>query len=104
MSGVKIGFESEAWQVTAPGARHKVVERAGKRVRLVEFGTEFVEPDWCLKGHVGYVLEGHLELEFEERTERFAPGDGFVIRPGGVEKHKARAAGSTARMLIIEDI
>ena len=104
MSDVKVDFESEAWQATARGARHKVVERAGKRFRLAEFGTEFVEPDWCLKGHVGYVLEGHLELELEDRVERVGPGDGFVIRPGGVEKHKARAVGATARVVLVEDV
>jgi quercetin dioxygenase-like cupin family protein len=104
MSDLKIDFGSEAWRIVAPGGRQKAVERAGKRVRLVEFGTEFVEPDWCLKGHVGYVLEGNLELELEDRAERFGPGDGFVIRPGGVDKHKARAVGSTARMLLIEDV
>ena len=104
MGGPRIDFDGEAWQATAPGARHKMVERAGKRIRLVEFGTEFVEPDWCLKGHVGYVLGGELELEFESRAERFRPGDGFVIRPGGADKHKARAVGSTARLILVEDV
>ncbi len=104
MSDVKIDFESESWQVVAPGGRHKAVERAGKRVRLAEFATEFVEPGWCPKGHVGYVLEGRVDLEFEDRVEHFGPGDAFVIRPGGVEKHKARAVGSTARMLLVEDV
>ncbi len=104
MRGVKIDFASEGWHATAPGARHKVVERSGKRVRVAEFGTEFVEPDWCLKGHVGYVLEGNLELELEDRTERLGPGDGFVIRPGGIDKHKAHAVGATARLLLVEDV
>jgi quercetin dioxygenase-like cupin family protein len=104
MSGTRIDFEGEAWQTTAPGARHKMTERAGKRLRLVEFATEFVEPDWCLKGHVGYVLGGKLELEFEDRVERYGPGDGFVVRPGGVDKHKARAVGSTARLFLVEDV
>jgi uncharacterized cupin superfamily protein len=104
MRAPRIDFERESWHATAPGARHKVVERAGKRLRLVEFGTEFVEPDWCLKGHVGYVLRGELELEFEDGAERYGAGDGFVIRPGGVEKHKARAVGSTARLILVEDV
>ena len=103
MSGTRVGFDGEAWQATAPGARQKKVERVGKRLRLVEFATEFVEPDWCLKGHVGYLLAGELELEFEDRTERYRPGDAFVIRPGGADRHKARALGSTARLFLVED-
>jgi hypothetical protein len=104
MTGTRIDLEGEAWRQTLPGARQKSGERAGKRVRLVEFGLEFVEPDWCLKGHVGYVLAGGLELAFEDRTERFGPGDAFVIRPGGPDKHKARAVGATARLLLVEDV
>lgn len=104
MSGTRIDLAAESWRATAPGARHKMVERGGKRVRLVEFGVEFVEPDWCLKGHVGYLLEGELELAFEDRAERYRPGDAFVIRPGGPDKHMARAVGATARLLLVEDV
>jgi len=104
MGDTRIDLDAQAWEATAPGARQKRVERGGKRVRLVEFGVEFVEPDWCLKGHVGYVLAGELELGFEDRAERYTPGAAFVIRPGGPDKHKARAVGATARLLLVEDV
>jgi quercetin dioxygenase-like cupin family protein len=104
MSGTRVDFDAVGWKETLPGARQKAVERGGKRIRLVEFAVEFVEPDWCAKGHVGYVLGGELALEFEDREERYRPGDAFVIRPGGPDKHMARAVGATARLLLVEDV
>ena len=57
-----IDFESLPWQEPAPGVRFKAFVKGGKRLRLVEFAGEFAEPDWCLKGHIGYVLEGEMEI------------------------------------------
>jgi len=49
----RVAFETIPWQVMAPGARHKMVERDGKRIRLVDLTDSLIENDWCLKGHVG---------------------------------------------------
>ena len=81
----RIDFDSIPWDTTTPGARAKVFARNGRRLRLVEFTTDFVEPGWCTSGHIGYVLEGELEITFADRTERFARGDGVFIPPG--EQH-----------------
>lgn len=104
MASARIDFERIEWQPMAPGARHKPVERSGKRIRLVEFTDAFVEQDWCAKGHVGYVLDGELEIAFEHQTVRLAPGDGFVIEGGGAEKHKGKALGPVARFVLVEDV
>jgi len=56
----KINFNSIEWRNTMPGARSKFFQQEDKQIRLVEFTDEFVEPDWCEKGHIGYVLEGTL--------------------------------------------
>jgi quercetin dioxygenase-like cupin family protein len=99
----RVDFESAEWLATAPGARHKFVERGGKRIRLVEFADTFVEHDWCPRGHVGYLLQGEMEIAFEGRTERLRPGEGFIIR-SGTERHRARALTPVARMILIEDV
>jgi hypothetical protein len=104
VDALRIDFEGLEWQAFAPGGRHKLAERAGKRIRLAEFSDAFVEGDWCERGHVGYVLGGTLEIVFEGRTERFGSGEGFVIRGNGAEKHKARSLGPVARLLLVEDI
>jgi hypothetical protein len=80
-----------------------MVERDGKRIRLVELTDSFIENDWCLKGHVGYLIEGELEFTFESGTERLKPGDGFLIR-GKVDRHRARTLSPLALFLVVEDI
>ncbi|MHC4499416.1 MAG: cupin domain-containing protein [Planctomycetota bacterium] len=58
----------------------------GRKLRLVEFSKEFVEPDWCSRGHIGYVLEGQMEVNFDGKVIVFGPGDGIFIPAG--EKHR----------------
>ena len=104
MEPYKIDFESIPWESPAPGMRVRAYEQGGKRVRLVEFSREFVEPDWCPKAHTGCVLEGMLEINFAGRLVLFRPGDGLFV-PGGEEsKHKARALTEVTRLLLVEDV
>jgi hypothetical protein len=70
-----VAFESVPWAVLAPGARHKVYRVGDTVLRLVEFTCEFVEPDWCLHGHVGYALAGDLDVDFDGALEHFTAGD-----------------------------
>ncbi len=102
--GRRIDFDSLDWTVTAPGARDKVVERGGKRVRLLEFTDAFVEDGWCPKGHSGVLLEGSLEIEFENRIERYGKGEGILIFGGAAERHRARALSPVARLLLVDDV
>lgn len=59
---------------------------------MLELTREFVEPDWCEKGHIGLVLEGALE-----------EGDGLFIPPGPEGGHKARSLTAVARPVLVED-
>ena len=56
-----------------------------------------------MTGHVGYVLEGELEIAFEDRTERFASGTGFFIHPGEGERHRPKAISPRVVLLLVED-
>ena len=51
MSVSRLAFAEGAWTAAAPGARFIAFERHGKRLRLLELSREFVEADWCRKGH-----------------------------------------------------
>ena len=103
MSGTKIDFSEISWDESNEGVRAKTALRSGKRLRLVEFADKFVELDWCRKGHIGYVLEGEIEIAFPDRTETFVAGDGIMIVSGEEERHRARVIGAVARLILVEE-
>jgi hypothetical protein len=59
-------------------------------MRLVEFTSAFVEPHWCEKGHIGVVLRGELEIDFDGHIVRYGKGSGIFIPRDASTKHKAR--------------
>ena len=63
----RVDLDSLPWEAPVVGVRFKRFEAGGRRLRLVEYTREFFEPDWCRAGHVGYVLEGRLEIDFSGR-------------------------------------
>ena len=103
MEQYRIDFESMEWESPADGVRFKAYEQDGRKLRLVEFAKEFIEPDWCTKGHVGCILEGKGEIDFDGKVITFGPGDGIFIPAGQEHKHKARALTDTIKMILVED-
>ncbi len=104
MDDTRIDFASLQWEHPAPGVRFKAIIRNETRLRLVEFTSAFIEADWCLKQHTGYVLEGELEITVGDKAVRFSAGDGVFILGGEKEKHKARVVGSKARLILVETV
>ena len=104
MTCFKVDFEALEWQTSLPGARFKVYRESARQIRLLEFTLEFVEPDWCEKGHVGLVLEGALEIDFHGRVVRFPAGSGLFIPGGSASAHKARALTPVVRLVLVEDV
>lgn len=101
MNPARINFSEFPWDTSNIGVRSKAIVRDAKKLRLVEFTDKFVEHDWCIKGHLGYVLEGELDICFSDRTERWTAGDGIAIAGG--ERHKLKVMGSVARLILVED-
>lgn len=99
----KVDFESMAWEEPADGVKFKAYEQDGKKLRLVEFSKEFVEPDWCTKAHIGLILEGKIEIDFDGKKEVFAPGDGIFIPAGPEHKHKGRVLTDKVKAILAED-
>ena len=96
-------FETIPWQSALSGMRYRVCEQDGGRLRVVEYSSNFVEPDWCRNGHVGYVLEGEFEIDFNGRLVRFGAGDGIFIPPGEDHKHMPRILSEIVRVVLFED-
>jgi ethanolamine utilization protein EutQ (cupin superfamily) len=104
MKQCQIDFDSIQWEIPTEGVRFKVYKHNGKQVRLVEFTDKFVETDWCRKGHVVYILEGKLEVNFNGNIVVFDKGDELFIPAGEKDKHIGRALTKVVRMLFVEDV
>lgn len=89
MDNYKIEFQSINWENIAKGAKQKVVLFQSQKLRMLRFESDFVEVDWCLNGHIGYVLAGEMELDFGKERIAYTKGDGFIIPKGNAHKHKA---------------
>ena len=100
----KIDFTSIPWETPAEGVRFKAYRQNGKQVRLVEFTDKFVENDWCTKGHIVFILEGRLEVNFNGNVVVFDKGDGLFIPAGEKDKHKGRSLTKVLKMIFVEDL
>jgi len=74
-----VDFENMAWKSVYPGQRKKTYTEGNQRIRLVELTDEYAEEDWCIKEHLGYVLEGRSSIIFPDKTVIFNQGDGVFI-------------------------
>ncbi len=100
---MRVNFEKMDWVSPSPGVRFKSFVRNGRQLRFVEFNEQFREPDWCENGHIGYILEGILEIDFNGTKQIYESGDGVFILKGDAEKHKARAIGGPVRLILVEE-
>ncbi|MEW6352046.1 MAG: AraC family ligand binding domain-containing protein [Thermodesulfobacteriota bacterium] len=102
MNRYRIDYSLFDWESPMEGVRHKVFSAKGKRLRLVEY-TPAMQPHWCEKGHIGYILDGRLEIEFPQETFVFESGDGLFIPDGPAHRHMARALSDVVRAVFVED-
>ncbi len=84
------------------GVRHKIFQFQDKKLRLVEYSSD-MEPHWCDRGHVGYILDGQFQIEFNDGVRVFNAGDGVVIPDGPDHKHRATVLSKVVRAIFIED-
>jgi hypothetical protein len=103
MKPIAIDFDALPWESPRPGVRFKAWREGGRQLRLLEFSLDFVEADWCEKGHSGYVLRGSLEVEFKHHTAIYREGSGIHIPAGPACGHKARALTPKALLFLVED-
>lgn len=104
MEHCKVDFRAIPWEAHAPGVRSKSFHRGGRQLRLVEFAKDFLERDWCLGAHIGYVLEGRGEIDFHGQLVSFAPGDGIFIPAGEDCRHKLTVLSDFMRIVLVEDV
>ncbi len=75
-----IPFNELAWTEPHKGVREKSYSSKGQKIRLVEFHDDFIEEDWCIKNHIGYVLSGTMKIDFKDsELISYSKGDGLII-------------------------
>ncbi len=104
MDRYKMDFGSKPWETPAVGVKFKSYQQGGRKLRLVEFTKEFVEPGWCTKGHIGYILQGQMEIDFDGKKVVFCPGDGIFIPAGEEHKHKGKVLTDVVEVILVEDV
>lgn len=97
-----VALDNVAWQQAGPNCRMKEVLSGGQRLRLVEFQKGFEEEGWCEKGHVGYVVEGRLDIEFSDKTVPARIGDAIFIPAGHETRHRAHVVDDVAQLILFE--
>ncbi len=103
MEQYRVDFSSMKWEIPAAAVKFKAYEQDAKKLRLVEFSKGFIEPDWCRKGHIGYILEGQMKIDFSGKVVVFSTGDGVFIPAGEKHKHKATVLTDVVKVILVEN-
>lgn len=83
-----IQFSLIPWEVPRKGHYQKVIIRDQQKLRLLRFTEDFTEEHWCTNGHIGFVVEGEMTINFNGLFKHYKRGDGLWITSGEAEKHK----------------
>ena len=103
MKNLLVRFDELLWSSPMPGIRKKEIVINEQKLRLVEFSEDFVEADWCAKGHIGYIIDGEMHLDFNGTKVHYKKGDGVFIPEGESTKHKGNIEkGKKALVFLIE--
>jgi len=97
----KADFNKLAWEHPLKGLRQKCLVQNNICLRLAEFSKE-IPLDWCANGHTGYVIEGTIELEFENVVVAYHKGDGIFIPDSPEHKHRVRVLSDKALIFFVE--
>ena len=72
-------------------------------MRLVEY-SKVMPSHWCEKGHYGYLIEGQMEIEFENAKMIYNPSDGISIPDGPGHRHTGKALTEKVSVFFIEKV
>ncbi|MBN2323252.1 MAG: hypothetical protein JXQ30_05920 [Spirochaetes bacterium] len=99
----KADSDSLEWEPPIEGMWHKCLCENNVRIRLVEY-TSKMAPHWCEKGHYGYLIEGRLEIEYENSRIRYDPGGGILIPDGPDHRHRGRVLSEKVPVFFVEAV
>lgn len=99
----KKSFDNIAWEQVAPEMKQKTLHVNGKQLKLIQLQDDFIEHDWCTKAHLGLVLSGEMNIDFNGIKTPYKKNDVLTIPAGESSKHKAIIAkGKSVTLLLFE--
>ena len=99
----KVDFNKLDWEQPIEGVKCKIIKYNDKQLRLIEY-TKEMPLHWCERGHYGLVLDGVLEIEFQNEKIIYKSGDGVFIPDGAEHKHKGRVLTKSVKVIFVEDV
>ena len=103
MSKKRIDFSNLEWETPSNGVRQKLFLKGDQRIRLLRFYDDFFEKDWCINGHIGYVTDGEMTVDFNGEIVSYKKGDGLWIESGEYSKHKVSISkGKFVELILFE--
>jgi quercetin dioxygenase-like cupin family protein len=100
----KVKFDELDWVEVGDGMRFKRFQQGELQVRLVEWDKAMVHPSWCLKGHIGYVLEGVVEIDISGTVFLYEAGDVIILPEGEAHKHRPKVLSEKVRFFAVERV
>ena len=104
MSDRKLDLNIVPWESPINGLRFKryIQKSHNQQIRLVEFSKGFVEPNWCEKAHLGFVLQGEFQIIFDSEVVFYKQGDVISIIEGKEHRHKISVLSNTVELILFE--
>jgi mannose-6-phosphate isomerase-like protein (cupin superfamily) len=101
---VAIELSRTDWVADVPGIRARETHVEGHRWAIVEYAPGAQRHEWCLDGHVGFVISGAVEYEFEDggRSLMIGEGDAFALSTGRAHRGANRSSQAT-RLFVIDE-
>jgi len=102
MAFTRVPFGAMPWEQGGhPLEKKKTLQ--GRGIGLLEFAPGFVDRHWCERSHILFVVEGMIELEFDEGFVTLSAGQCGVLDKG--TRHRTKNSGEeTALVFCVSDI
>ena len=73
-----------------------------KHVEIVEYEENASHSDWCIAGHIGFVLDGEIMYELEDGELRILKGKGFLL-PSGTRHRGHNVFPGITRFFLVDE-